>query len=368
MTADRAQRPEKGFCGYAPDLEGEVVEFQRAAYPQRDAAMILPNWRWLFVESARRLGMDPMVWMYRRGGRVVAHQGAIAVRCRLAGREPLATGWFVETMAAEEIRGTAIGPMLVRKALEDLPCNLSLGQTDQMRELQFALGWQKVMDLNTYLFVTGLSMDLRNKLPPGLAQAAAATLGFRDRLRLARWRSVCRGMGEVRPVERFGAAHDALWARVSDGYRCAVVRDASYLNWKYLDRPGGDFTCLELVRDGAPAGVVVLTVREPDAVYAYQRGYIVDLVVPAADEASVRWALVAALDHLTGLGAMTATCYLGSASLEPMLVRFGFTQRSPRHQLLLAPGELAGAARDTFLDPAAWLVTMGDSDVDAYAG
>jgi len=280
------ERAAKGFFGYAPDLEEEVRDFQRAAYPQRAPDSILPNWRWMFVEPARRLGVEPFVWMYRRAHAVVAHQGAIPVRLKL-GDETLTTGWFVETMAAEAVRGSAMGPMRIRKALEDLPFNLSLGQTEQMRELQFAMGWRHVRDLSTYLYVVGFTMSLRNKLPPLVAELAAAGLGAWQRLLLAWRRLRCARAGTVAEVSRFATAHDALWLRMAAELDCAVIRDAAYLNWKYVDRPGADFVRLELRRGASVDGVAVLALRAPDAVYRYRRAVLVDLVVVPSDAAAV---------------------------------------------------------------------------------
>lgn len=41
----------------------------------------------------------------------------------------------------------------------------------------------------------------------------------------------------VRPVERFGADADELWAATRDGYAFSLVRDRDYLNWRYANSP-----------------------------------------------------------------------------------------------------------------------------------
>lgn len=362
-----AGRGPKGFTGYAEDLEPEVLEFQRRAYPTRLPERILPNWRWMFVEPARRLGTAPPVWMYRKDHRVVAHQGAIPVRFKLGDTSRI-TGWFVETMADEAVRGSAIGPMLIRKALEDLPFNLSLGQTDQMRELQFALGWKYVRDLATYLFVTGPGMDLSHRLPPLVAGAAAAGLALAQQAQLARRRFGVPRRCRVRDIERCDAGHDALWAAMADEIDCTVIRDAAYLNWKYVDRPGADFRLVEL-RDGDTlAGLAVLRLRDPGDAYRYRRGFIVDLVVRPSRADHVRALLVEAITALGRAGAATVTFYVGQPALEHQLRAFGFLPREPRYQLLVATGGLDEAETARVLDPDAWYLTLGDSDADAYGG
>ncbi len=369
MTDSRpeASRPTKGFVGYAADLEPEVYAFQREAYPARSPEAILPNWRWMFVESAARLGVAPLVWMYRRNSRVVAHQGAIPVRLKFGGRN-LVTGWFVETMAANEVRGSPIGPMLVRKSLEELPCNLSLGQTEHMRALQFALGWHLVRTLPVFMLVVKHGFDLRNKLPPLVAEAAASLLALADRCAFERQRWRSRGSWSVALVERFGHEHDVLWQTMAEEVSCGVVRDAAYLTWKYRQRPTAAFTCLELRRDGEVAGIVVLMIREPDAVYRYRRGLIVDLVVRPSDDSATRRLLVESVRELRRLGAVSVVCFLAQPRLELCFQQFGFRSRQAQHQFLVATGGLDEHDRRLILDPGAWYLTMGDSDLDAYAG
>jgi len=352
---------------YAPEFEPEVQAFQELCYPNRDPVNILPNWRWLLVDRARRLGIEPYVWMYRKSGRIVAHQGAVAVRLKLGDGE-LVTGWFVETMAAEEIRGSPVGPMLVQKSLEDLPLNLSLGQTEQMRELQYALGWKKVRDLNNWMYVCG--RDFRPGGKPSLLQRVAGSLlGRWHEFRLSRHRAgFRRGRWTVTEASAFGEEHDRLWQRAATHLKVAVVRDAGYLDWKYRQRPVGGFRVLEIRRGQQLCGLAATLVVGPDSTYPYRRGFITDLVVPSADDDAISALLYAAIESLAGESASTVSCQLGQPQLEAALQRFGFIDRGPRHQLLIATGGLDDATAAFISDSDAWYISMGDSDVDAYPG
>ncbi len=72
---------------YSAELEREAVEFQTAAWPHRDPALVPARWHWMFVESARRLGVEPQIWLHRDQGRIVAHMGAIPVRVKAGAAE-----------------------------------------------------------------------------------------------------------------------------------------------------------------------------------------------------------------------------------------------------------------------------------------
>lgn len=356
----------KGFFGYDPGLEEEIFAFQRDEYPQRDPDRAAPHWRWMFVASAARLGLKPYVWLYRKDNAVVAHQGAIPVRLH-AGDEEVVTGWFVETMASRKVRGSPIGPMLIKKALEDMPLNLSLGQTSLMRELQYAMGWKHVCALTKYVFVSGYRMDLRNKLPPGIAEIAAAGLGMWHNLRL-KWR---RRSGLLDRhfsfVERFTEEHDELWREMSETSVCAVVRDASYLNWKYADRPFNTFKLIEMREADRVAGIVVVMSAEPNAVYGHKRGFLVDFVVPLNRPDSIAALICKGIEVLKSEGAETVTCQMSSHALGAILEKLGFMAREPRHQFLVSVGGRGQASEQLLTNPGNWFLTLGDSDADAYA-
>ena len=64
--------------------------------------------------------------------------------------------------------------------------------------------------------------------------------------------------GSVVEIDRFGAAADALWAQLAPEYALGTIRDARYLNWRYLDCPFGTHRAFALVNDdGSWRGAIV---------------------------------------------------------------------------------------------------------------
>jgi len=361
-TSASAAPAARGLVRFSEALAAEIFAFQREAYPARRPDWIEPRWRWMFQQSAARLGVEPMVWLYRGSAGVQAHQGAIAVRLHTSAGECV-TGWFVETMVLERVRGRAVGPMLVAKAKQDLPFNLSLGQTSQMRELQFRLGWEEVAPLETLVFVLNGRAVLANKLPAIASLPAGIALTMRQRWR--HWKGRRQpGSCVVREISRFGAAHDRLWARVKSDYAVAVVRDASYLNWKYVEQPGQTFLCLDIVRGGDVGAVAVIAFQEPSGPYAYRRARLTEVVVPATDEDLV-WTLFEAVRHAClERGADLIVFDIINDSLVRQAIRFGFARRSPTRVLLVSVGEQPTEAALLTRHSANWLITRGDSDID----
>ena len=363
MNGAAAHNP-RGLSGYSDSIAGELLEFQRKAFPRRREDWIESRWRWMFLRSAARLGVAPMVWLYRTRDGIMAHQGAIAVQLKAGNREYL-TGWFVETFVLGPIQGKAVGPMLIAKAKQDLPFNLSLGQTPQMRAIQFALGWRQVAPLSTYVFLLNpgrlLASKIRSRplrsLATGCLSATQQCKSFLGHCHLD-WTPV------ASESDRFGDAHDDLWERVKAHYPCAVVRNASYLNWKYVEQPGQDFIRLDIRRNGELVAAAVLLVREPDSVYRYRRGLIVDLVLPGADREIVWATLRGALMAFQRRHVDLVVLELISKPLSQAVRSFGFIARKPTRFLLVCPERLPEQTARLVLSADNWLVTLGDSDID----
>ena len=81
---------------------------------------------------------------------------------------------------------------------------------------------------------------------------------------------------EVHDVERFDERHDTFWGEVKDEHNFIVERDASYLNWRYRDRRGGDYKVKQIVQGGKISGFIVLRINRYNR--DYPEGYIVDLL------------------------------------------------------------------------------------------
>ena len=363
MNASLTAALPTGLVGYRPDLENDILAFQREAFPERPYELHAPRWRWMFLESARRLGASPMVWFYRKPAGIVAQQGAIPVRLQVEGRE-FTTGWFVETMVLPSVRNGAIGPGVIAKAKNDLPFNLSLGQTAQMRAIQLQTGWRRVEPLRTLMFPLRPSDLLRHRLTNPLARGiVAAGLSTRQNLKRA-LRERPGWKVQAAEIDAFDERHDRLWEEVRRSYPCAVVRDASFLNWKFVSQPGQSFVRLEIRRNGRPAALAVLVVREPETVYLYRRALLVDLVVEPND----RQTIVAAFDTARR-AALDRQCdslvfHVIDDRLLKAAAAFGFLEREATRFLLISPGDAPEDTARAVLDGRRWFVTMADSDID----
>lgn len=163
---------------------------------------------------------------------------------------------------------------------------------------------------------------------------------------------------EVVEVARFGAQADALWAKVAPEITLGLVRDGSYLDWRYADHPERCYTLL-LARDrrsGAPRGLAVFRVG---SFIIEGAGLCVEWLVPGAD-LDAEQALLGRMEALT------------VARGAPVLATL-FNQQDPRFLRWQRHGFLVAGTRyflvmTTFHYPVTWLreawyYTLGDTDL-----
>jgi acyl transferase domain-containing protein len=349
------------LAGYTPEAERDILEFQRTMFPDRRPELVPARWRWMFLDSARRVGVSPRIWVHRDAGRVLSHMGSIAVRLKIGDQEHN-TGWLVDTIVLEEYRAQALGSRLMIDAHAEQPFSLSLGQTSEMRDIQLRLGWRNVAPLQIAQLLVRPANVLKGKLPA--AAVWAADVGFRATSAVKDWWREKHAF-TARAINRFDAPHDRLWQSASQSVTCAVVRDASYLNWKYVQQPGQEFLKIDLLdARGELRAVAVWMFRDPDAHYQYRRGFLVDFVASLDDEETVQHALAAACDAAVAQGVDALLCHHIDARLTKALRACGFHLRQPERFLLVDPGPLDGGPRDAVLSPDCWFVTQGDSDID----
>jgi hypothetical protein len=233
--------------------------------------------------------------------------------------------------------------------------------------LQF--GWHKVAWLQRVQLLLNPLNVLRGKLPFGLRHLAGGALaGLQLASRLRRQPGTWRGTGpapEIREVSRFGDRHDRLWQATSRQLGCVVVRDADFLNWKWVDQPGQQFTRLELLRGNECLGIAIVSVKEPNQIYAYRRAFLTDLVAPLDQPEVVQFLLDAVIRAAQHQGADSLECLHLHARLTEHLQTAGFRLRDPDRILLVhLPENLDSSLRSRLLSADQWFLTQADSDID----
>lgn len=161
---------------------------------------------------------------------------------------------------------------------------------------------------------------------------------------------------EVESVDRFGADADEFWARTREHYRFSLVRDSTYLNWRYAEgtTPYRRWTAR---RQKRLAGYLVAFVAGMQPIAT-----IIDLYTHPQDEEAAAALLHVALEDMLRTGTQVVYTWTPQAGAESVADRLlKRTCRFVHQQLHFAMRPLDGN-RPQPLPPSAWQLSAGDFD------
>jgi GNAT superfamily N-acetyltransferase len=159
----------------------------------------------------------------------------------------------------------------------------------------------------------------------------------------------------VEPLKALGPDADDLWRRAAPAYGNHVVRNATFLSWRYADSPR-DYRRFGAFREGRLQGIVVVghTVK-----HGVSAGFVADLITPA-DAHPERVALLRRCigELAAGTDALVALPPR-SAAQRLAFLRVGFV---PTHRRIRFIAKVLADGARLNTDPRAWHFTLGDFD------
>jgi len=162
----------------------------------------------------------------------------------------------------------------------------------------------------------------------------------------------------VEGATRFGEDMDTLWQRAREHYSLSLVRDSSYLNWRYVDCPT-PYQIWIAHQNARPAGYVVAFASPTEPI-----AYLVDLFTLPDDTEAAAGLLRTAMDALLADGAQlvyTWTLRSSASSAGHRLLRRACSA-AVRPHLHLAMRFLNNGVDASQLPSERWQLAAGDFD------
>lgn len=200
-----------------PGDETSLLETFNLVFGANDPAFVprtLAEWRWAFERNPA----GQRVFVALHAGRVVAQYAALPVRMWIGGTERV-FAQIVDSMVHPEHRSSAARSSLFVETARAFFAHYGGPAKDLVH-----FGWPTARALRV-----------------GERELGYTTL--RTQLVLLRELETPRAAAEPRAspaVELAQFDHQAkwLWERCADSYRASAIRDAAYLNWRFVEHPG----------------------------------------------------------------------------------------------------------------------------------
>lgn len=293
----------------AEDREA-IFDFIRTAYAGREQYKIPYRWYWQFVDNPYAAPNGLPVWIALHNGRIVGQTAAMPEPVKLGPCETTA-GWSVDTFVLPDYRRRGLGRELQKLNQESHPVFLSLKMSEHNARIKAELGAAELSPVYMMKLCLGtdgadLCKRIRRRSPvlgaclsrTGLAPAMASALSASARRQWQGTVEQFQGEGEgdeveIREVFSFNHEFTELWQHAAHNYDLAVNRTATYLQWKYDERPHVEYRRFIARREGQLCGYVILrcgTPPEPNL------GIIDDLVAAGQSEAVLQILAVFAVE------------------------------------------------------------------------
>lgn len=319
--------PEVRIRSFERGDEGAVLDLYNHVFP---GLRTDERWRWECEENPRGPAELGLAFS---GERLVGHSVAIPLRLRWHGRD----------LDAVRTQNVMVHPDFRRRGI--LPATLdAIAEGVKRRGVEMAVAFPNDRSLPSMVGSCRHRYQHAFDIPTYTAPLAGRILNA-DRRGAITVEDAAGGFTEV---------DVAFMARSLARYEIVSVRDRAYLDWRYHRRSGKSYRIVRAFQEGAQKGLAVIKPYWPTKT--------IDLVELLFDEDAL---LLAALREIGERGAGEGASAMSTWSmphypLHARLVELGFVVERSTH-FIIAP--LSPQRSIRLGDPAAYYLSMGDSDV-----
>jgi len=301
---------------------------------------------------------------------VVGQYALIPLRMKAQGR-PCLGSLSLDTMVHPDYRGQGVFIRLAERAYQlaaERGIDLVYGFPNQNSHHAFIarLGWRDLHD-GVPLWVKPLNMDsiVRKRfVKSGLIAGLGGTAGKVAVNVLSRKPATTGPTCHVAQTASFDDRFDSLWAEASRDWSVAVVRDREYLTWRYVEKPGGDYTILVAERGEELLGYVVLKCVPR---FGLEIGLLVDVLWTPREKGVANALISAGLEYFISRKMDLVGCLmLPGAPYSRDLKDMGFfkvpRRLLPQDMYLGGCSLVSEQTTVSLFKPDNWFITWGDHD------
>lgn len=311
---------------------------------------------------------EPLRYVILDGDRVAGSMGHLPAEFAVQGRT-VAARFTHDLLIDPAYRGKGLAKRIVENAAAQgdfFPGGLWM--TDPCYKIHLASGFDDMKPMVTQTLVFDpVAFTQRKELSGVKAGVSRAALGVLRARALKGSEKAEREMESagvrVGTVPEFDAALDGTWRAMVESYGVSRVRNAEYLNWRYVHHPRLDYRIHKLERDGAAAGYIVW--RAPIEGDAEKRAVVTDFLVRNGDADALRFLTSRVVNGAAEAGAGVLYFLTTQEWAGKTLRSLGFVPRRGKQTWVVAGWR--EVMPETWLgDHGPWHMCSGDSDGDMW--
>lgn len=158
-------------------------------------------------------------------------------------------------------------------------------------------------------------------------------------------------------IESFDEAADHLWEEAKEYFKVIVIRNANFLNWRYIARPDVPYFAYGAYNQGKLVGYCILKLYREDQLL---RGHFIDLFTIPGKQEYGRFLVQNGLEFFKKARVSEVTLWMqGSLFFQEILEEYGFKEGTSRPMICrfsLEPDKFK-----PILTKDNWYFTMGDT-------
>jgi len=168
----------------------------------------------------------------------------------------------------------------------------------------------------------------------------------------------------VKQTDSFDSRFDDFWQAASEQYNIGLVRDRKFLNWRFIDKPGGEYSIFSAEKDSGVLGYIVLKNAEMSGL---SLGLIVDILTLGQDDV-IDSLLAKAIEHFNDQKRSVVGCVmLKHSPYFKALRRAGFIPvpklLSPKKFYFGVQVKPTVLSDEVVNNEVNWFLTWGDTDL-----
>lgn len=346
---------------YRKSGRDEVFAFLHKVYAPSDSKRLISQWNWKYDSNPFNRCSEPYILLLENNHNIIGMLGAMPLRVSIRGKEHWVTN-SCDLIVDPNYLGQKLSQRLISQFIEDHPMRFSW-----LNEIS-----KHVSDplLTSQYFRLHFLIKLLN-----ISQVLSKMTGYH---KISRWIGLL--MAGVRPLiipfhswtspegititlmETLDERADSLWQRVCRDYPVLVVRDRSYLNWRFFNRPDAQYAVFAAQKYDDLIGYLIVRLCERAGVLC---GHLVDFMIEGKDPLPFELLVNKAIDYLRSQHAEAIICLASSSLYRHVLYRqFFFPWRFKTRGYFRPRVDFPEQALQVFRNPRLWYLTMGDGDLE----